>query len=194
MISLDPCTQEIELQVQKIINLQNIINNLADAFIYYNGVIKSWNHAINAPERVETSKKTTPAPSTKKRGRAETTRKDTASEKRPEKKKSKAPSKSKNMIQPEIEQHHSNANDPQSSFQTRYTNETRTSEIPNNLILKNHDVSKGIEEISINYTSFEKVYDRNITIADLYYSTIIAKSFLNNPDPKTMLECKRHSD
>jgi hypothetical protein len=52
---------------------------------------------------VEVSKKTTPAPSTKKRGRTETTRKDIALEKRPRKEKSKAPRKSKNMIQPKVE-------------------------------------------------------------------------------------------
>jgi hypothetical protein len=98
------------------------------------------------------------------------------------------------MIQPEVEQHHSNANDPQYSSQARYTNETRTSEIPDNLLLGNHEASKGIEEISINYTSSRKVYDHNITIADLYFSTIIAESFLNDPDPKTMVEYKKCSD
>jgi hypothetical protein len=40
MISLDPRTQEIELQVQKIINLYNVVNNLPDAFTDYNGIIK----------------------------------------------------------------------------------------------------------------------------------------------------------
>jgi hypothetical protein len=38
---------------------------------------------VNVPERVEVPKKTTLTSSTKKRGRAETTRKDTASEKQP---------------------------------------------------------------------------------------------------------------
>jgi hypothetical protein len=60
---------------------------LSDAFTDYNSVIKSWNLAVNAPERVEVPKKTTLSPSTKKRGRAETTRKDIASEKRPRKEK-----------------------------------------------------------------------------------------------------------
>jgi uncharacterized Rmd1/YagE family protein len=50
MIFSDPHTQETELQVQKIINLQNAVNNLPDVFIYYNGVIKSWNLTINALE------------------------------------------------------------------------------------------------------------------------------------------------
>jgi hypothetical protein len=105
------------------------------------------------------AKKTTMALSTKKRGRAETTRKDIASEKRPRKEKTKAPRKSKNVIQPEVERHHKNANDPQSSSQACYINETRISEISDNLILGNHEVSKEIEEISINYTSSGEVYD-----------------------------------
>jgi uncharacterized Rmd1/YagE family protein len=50
IISLDPRTQETELQVQKIINLQNTVNNLPDAFTYYNGVIKFWNPTVNTPE------------------------------------------------------------------------------------------------------------------------------------------------
>jgi hypothetical protein len=50
------------------------------AFTDYSGVIKSWNPTVNAPERVNVSKKTTSALSTKKRRRAETTRKDTALE------------------------------------------------------------------------------------------------------------------
>jgi hypothetical protein len=135
---------------------------------------------------VEVAKKTTPAPSTKKRGRVETTRKDTTSEKQPRKEKSKAPIKSKIVIQPKVERQHKNANDPLSSSQARYTKETRILEIPDNLVLGNHEVSKGIEEIFINYTSFEKVYDRSTTIANLCISTAIAENFLNNPDPKTM--------
>jgi hypothetical protein len=52
---------------------------------------------------VDVPKKTTQAPLTKKRGRAETTEKDNASEKRPRKEKTKAPRKSKKVIQPEVE-------------------------------------------------------------------------------------------
>jgi hypothetical protein len=98
------------------------------------------------------------------------------------------------VVQPEVEQHHSNADDPQSSSQARYIIETRTSEIPDNLVLGNHKTSKGIEEISINYTSSGKVYDRNTTITDLCFSTIIAKNFLNDLDHKTMTECKKRLD
>jgi hypothetical protein len=60
--------------------------------------------------------------------------------------------------------------------------------------LGNYEASKGIEEISINYTSFEEVYDHSTTIANLCFSIVIAKKFLNDPDPKTMKQCKKCSD
>ena len=50
--SYDQRTPETEREVQKIINLQNIANNLLDAFTDYKGITKSHNHAVNVPERV----------------------------------------------------------------------------------------------------------------------------------------------
>jgi hypothetical protein len=60
--------------------------------------------------------------------------------------------------------------------------------------LGKHETSKGIEEISINDTSSEKVYDHSTTIINLCFSTIIAENFLNDPNPKTMAECKKCSN
>jgi hypothetical protein len=57
--------------------------------------------------------------------------------------------------------------------------------------LGNHEASKGIEEISINYTSSGEVYDYRTTIANLWFSTVIAENFVNDPDPMTMAECKK---
>jgi hypothetical protein len=51
--------------------LQNIAYNLPDAFTDYKCVTKSWNHAVNAAERVEIPKKTIQTP-TIKRGVATT--------------------------------------------------------------------------------------------------------------------------
>ena len=64
----DPRTQETELQVRKIINLQHLANNLPDSFTDLKGVTKSLNPARNAPERVEVPTKTTQLPVPKKRG------------------------------------------------------------------------------------------------------------------------------
>jgi hypothetical protein len=61
---------ETEQQVQRLLNLQNIANDLPDAFTNYKGVIKSFNTTRNRPERVEVPKKTTQIiPLHSKRGR-----------------------------------------------------------------------------------------------------------------------------
>ena len=66
--SSDLRTQETELQVQKIINLQHLANNLPDSFTDLKGVTKSLNLVRNAPERVEVPIKTTQVPIPRKRG------------------------------------------------------------------------------------------------------------------------------
>jgi hypothetical protein len=76
--SSDPCTQETELQVRKIINLQHIANNLPDSFTDYKGVTKSYNPAINVPERVDVPTKTTQPPIQNKRGRSTAIKQDSA--------------------------------------------------------------------------------------------------------------------
>jgi hypothetical protein len=63
-------TKETELQGQKIINLQNVINNLTDTFTDYKGVTKPWNLVVNTSKRMEVPKKTIHASSVMKRGRA----------------------------------------------------------------------------------------------------------------------------
>jgi hypothetical protein len=52
-------TTETKLQVQKTIHLQRLANELPNAFTNYKGITKSFNHARNAPERVEVLNKTT---------------------------------------------------------------------------------------------------------------------------------------
>jgi hypothetical protein len=72
----DPRTTETELQVQRIIDLQNITNNLPNAFSNYKGVTKCLYPARNVPERVEVPNKTTQPPIGKKRGRSTSKRQD----------------------------------------------------------------------------------------------------------------------
>jgi hypothetical protein len=193
ILSSDPRTKETELQVQKIINLQNVVNNLPDAFTDYKGVTKSWNHAVNAPEIVEVPKKTTQSPSVVKRERITQTKKDRATNKRPRKEKMRPPQKIVNVSHPVVDRHHVDI--PQSSTQARYRKESaNTSENSDALVLGNHETSTGIQEISINYTSSGEVYDRSTTIVNPCFSIIIADNFLADPDPKTMAEYKGRSD
>jgi hypothetical protein len=93
-----------------------------------------------------------------------------------------------------VERQNVNTDDLQSSSQARYINEAGTSEVPDNLILGNHEASKGMEENSITYTSSGDVYDRSATIANICFSIVIAENFLNDLDPKIMAECKKCLD
>ena len=79
----DPRTLETEQQVQKIINLQHIVNNLPEAFTDYKGYTKSSYPAHNALERVEVPIKIIQLPLPKKRGRSTTAPKDNATSKHP---------------------------------------------------------------------------------------------------------------
>jgi hypothetical protein len=145
--------------------LQNVANNLSDAFTDYKGVTKSWNPMVNAPERVEVPKKTTQAPSIVKRGRVAQTKKDNAPNKCPRKEKMRPLQKVVNVNQPVIDRHLVDI--PQSSTQACYKKENAsTSENHDALILGNHDTSIGIQEISINYTSSGEVYDHSTIIVN----------------------------
>ena len=64
---------ESELEVQRIIHLQNLANELPDAFTDHKRVTRSHIPAVNAPERVQVPLKaansTVSAPNPRKRGR-----------------------------------------------------------------------------------------------------------------------------
>jgi hypothetical protein len=64
---------------------------------------------------------------------------------------------------------------------------------PNSLVLGNYDEFHGVQEISINYTSSRELLDRTTTAVNSCFSTMVA-NLLNDPDPKTMAECKQCSD
>jgi hypothetical protein len=100
ILSSDPRTKEIELQVQKIIELQQIASNLPDAFTDYKGVTKSLNPAANAPCRLEVPIKTTPPP---KRGR--TSQQKYASNKRLKTTRKTSSLKKVNVSQPKVDGH-----------------------------------------------------------------------------------------
>jgi hypothetical protein len=113
----------------------------------------------------------------------------------PRKEKTRPLQKAVNVGQPMVDRHLVDINMPQSSTQARYINKNAsTSENPDTVILGNHEESIGIEEISINYTSFKEVYDHSTIIVNSSFSAIIVESVLADPDPKTVVECKRRSD
>jgi hypothetical protein len=147
---------------------------------------------VNAPERVEVSNKTTQVPSIMKRGRVATGKKDNAPSKRTRKEKRRHLQKIVNVGQSVVDRYPVDNNIPQSSTQARYINENASmSKNLDDLILGNHVTSKGMQEISSNYTSSEEVYDRRTIIANSCFLTIIDENALADPDRKTTPQCKR---
>jgi hypothetical protein len=67
------------------------------------------------------------------------------------------------------------------------------SEDPDSLVLGNHDEFHGVQEVSINYTSFRELLDCTTTVVNSCFSTMVA-DLLSDPDLKTVTECKQRSD
>jgi hypothetical protein len=123
-----------------------------------------------------------------------TTEKDNTTSKRPRKERKRPSKKEVNTSQPMVERHLVDTEHPQYSTQVRNINEAGTSENPCSLVLENHEEPQGIKEISINYTNSRETYDRSTTVVNTCFSTIIVENFLNNVEPKTMIECMKRSD
>jgi hypothetical protein len=58
-------------------------------------------------------------------------------------------------------------------------------EDPHSFVLGNHDEIYGVQEISINYTSFGELFDCATIVVNSCFLTMVA-NLLNDPDPKTM--------
>jgi hypothetical protein len=67
------------------------------------------------------------------------------------------------------------------------------SEDTDSLVLGNHDEFHGVQDISINYTSYGELFDCHTTVLNSCFSTMVA-DLLNDPDPKTMTEYEQYSD
>jgi hypothetical protein len=64
-------------------------------------------------------------------------------------------------------------------------------EDPDSQVLGNHDEFHGV--LSINYTGSRELLDYTTTVVNSCFSTMVA-DLLNDPDSKTMAECKQCSN
>jgi len=62
------------------------------------------------------------------------------------------------------------------------------------VVLGNTEPSTGIQEISINYVDYGESFDHKTTIVDIFFASSVAETIQNDPDPKSMVECKKRSD
>ena len=69
-----------------------------------------------------------------------------------------------------------------------------TSKHPNNVVLGNTEQLDDVQEIFTNYVDSRESYNRKTTIVDTYFMASIAENLQNDPDHKSMVECKKRSD
>jgi hypothetical protein len=62
------------------------------------------------------------------------------------------------------------------------------------VILGNTEPTTRIHEISINYVESGESFDRKTTNVGIYFASSVADTIQNDPDPKSMVECKKRSD
>jgi hypothetical protein len=184
----DPRTTESELQVQRIIHLQNAANNLPDSFTVSKSVTKSHIPARNVPERIEVPNKTIRLPSSEESGRS------TENPRKRKRKQRKESSNTVNETQPQVERHQVDLLDPLPTSTVHSISDDGTLEHPDAIVLGNTEPSIGVNENSINYVDSGESYDRKTTIVDIYFASSVAETIQNDPDPKSMVECKKRSD
>jgi hypothetical protein len=81
---------------------------------------------------------------------------------------------------------------PQTSTQVHILDVT--SEHLESILPMNQEDFHGVQEISINYSSSGKLYDRKNTVVNSCFSLIIVVNLLFDPDPKCMVECQQRPD
>jgi hypothetical protein len=155
--------------------LQNIANNLPDAFTYYKGVTKSYHPARNVPERMEVPNKTTQPPINNKRGRSISKKQDESAKKQKKTVKSNTNLVTRHLV--DIVCHMDN-NNPQASSIRRINTGASSSELLGSTIEGNNDGSLRVEETVINFVETGESYDRKSIIVDCFFLKKLQMSFI----------------
>ncbi|PIN26225.1 hypothetical protein CDL12_01027 [Handroanthus impetiginosus] len=173
---LDPRTKQCELEVQKIIHLQNIANQLPDAFTDLPRVTKSHIPVVNAPIRIDIpggqSNSANESKPRLKRGR-------------PIGSKDKNPRKRKGANQDGHIMEAGPLEEVQDIANHKTPEEVQVPESNDN------------EEISISYVNTEKIWNRKDIVVDNNFAYYIAVEIMKQDEdfePKSVEECKQRND
>jgi hypothetical protein len=89
---------------------------------------------------------------------------------------------------------HPEGESPNAIVHTNTNNSTRTTEQSGSSNLENHDeLDDPIEEIAINYAESRELYNRKNTVVDFNFVSKIAEAINEDPEPKSMAECRKRS-
>ena len=188
--SIDPHTSESELKVQRIIHLQNLANELSNAFTDHKKVTRSHIPTVIAPERIQVPLKATnstvSAPNPRKRGRPPGPQ-DKVPRRRPQRRVLEPLASHKELAeeaQSEVENapevaarprvelvpegpHPEDGNHHASRAQYRMGG----SKCPSSIVMGNHDEREDDhEEIATNYVESGESYNRKTTIVDINFA------------------------
>ena len=178
MSHFDPRTNQNELEVQRIIHLQNLANQLPDAFTDTKKVTKSHVPAANTPARIDVPKGQLANESQKglKRGRPFGS-KDITSRKR-------------------ITQRH-NANIEHNAYAKAYVEQGSPEEVHNKEVaLEEAQVPKN-SEISISYVHKRDKWDRNNIVMNNIFAFQVTLDIIRNDEdlePQNVEECRNRND
>ena len=170
-------------------------NNLPDAFTDIRGVSKSHIPAANAPERVEIPMEgmnSTQAPNPRKRGREPDDSVD-APRRRPRKQNTRVQALHSQSVVPEVTCPEGEG--PSALVRTNITDSTRASEQPDSNNTGNqNELDDANEEITTDYVESRDLYNRKTTVVDINFVSKIAAVIDEDPEPKSMAECRKRSD
>ena len=152
---LDPRTKQSELEVQKIIHLQGLVNQLPDAFIDSTKVIKSHIMAANIPARIE-------IPTGKLQSSMTNEPKPRLKRGRPIGSKDTIPRKKKSVISMTPKEH--------ITIKPQDDEQVAPAEAPVKELSLNDVPVHNNEEISINYIHKGKIWNLNTTLIDDAFS------------------------
>ncbi|WJZ86250.1 hypothetical protein VitviT2T_005726 [Vitis vinifera] len=193
MTHLDPCTNQCELEVQRIIHLQNLANQLPDAFIDTKKVTKSHIPAANTPARIDVpvGQLTNESKIRLKRGRLVGSKDVTPQKKRTQEKlgtleeaqiMQKAPEKV-HIEQKAPEEAHIEQETPEDPHIERKAPEE--AQVPENC------------EISVSYVQTGEKWDRNNIVINNIFAFQVAFDIIRNdedPEPRNVEECRHRND
>ena len=194
LLHLDPHTKQSELEVQRIIHLQDLVDQLPDAFTDPNKVLKSHIPAINASAHIE-------IPIGDSGNAIASTSKPRLKRGRPIGSKDSFPRKRKSNKLPTPVEYNFDEIAPEEPITIQSApvepNTLQGLKETTTRVAITDQLSPINEEISINYMNQGEIWDRRHTLVNNAFSFKVAKGVMQNKDdqePQTVNECRNRHD
>ena len=169
LLYLDPYTKQCEMEVRKILNFQELANQLPDAFTDTKRVTKSYIPAVNTPARIE-------IPDTKSEDKVTQESKTRLKRGRPVGSKDKNPRKGKRI-------------------QSILDHKKNVPEDKQNIICSPEEEMNDInKEISISYGQSNIIYDQDGNITEIFSYSVACDIMNDDPEPQSVIDCQNRYD